>query len=252
MIAAVIRWVLLIIGLNCAIVLLAMALGAQTSGSGQLVYEARRQRSSGLYLLDVDHNLTRNLTYYNEAAINTRPSWSPDGSQLVFEVRRVGRIAIYIMDATGRNYRPLAGSLALNQYSPTWVDDGQAVQFLARSQLDPIIYQADPKTGIFQKLAPDIPVSSPTASQNLMVMTYRNGHWGISTYEGDWDNLRHLTNNGVRFNEPPQLSHDGRRIAFISSDKGGMAEIYVMNADGSSFRRVTHDGILKTNLLWRP
>ena len=37
----------------------------------------------------------------------------------------------------------------------------------------------------------------------------------------------------------PQWSHDGKRIAF-TSDRDGDPEIYVMNADGSSPRRLTH------------
>ena len=36
-----------------------------------------------------------------------------------------------------------------------------------------------------------------------------------------------------------QLSPDGRKIVFIS-ERTGSAQIYVMNADGSGLRRLTH------------
>jgi Tol biopolymer transport system component len=39
----------------------------------------------------------------------------------------------------------------------------------------------------------------------------------------------------------PLWSPDGRKIAFVG-DRDGNAEVYVMNADGSGQRRLTHNG----------
>jgi TolB protein len=39
----------------------------------------------------------------------------------------------------------------------------------------------------------------------------------------------------------PAWSPDGRRLAF-GSDRDGDLEVYVMNADGSGQRRLTHRG----------
>ena len=54
-----------------------------------------------IYVMDIDGGNVTRLT--STAALNYAPSWSPDGSQIVFVSDRDGNANIYIMDADGSN-----------------------------------------------------------------------------------------------------------------------------------------------------
>lgn len=61
-------------------------------------------------------------------------------------------------------------------------------------------------------------------------------------YTANWDgsNLTQVTKNAGR-NATPDISPDGKKIAFISNRDGEKMQIYVMNADGSNVTRLTKD-----------
>jgi TolB protein len=50
----------------------------------------------------------------------------------------------------------------------------------------------------------------------------------------------------------PAWSSDGERLAFSSARDGGNSEIYVMNADGSAQRRLTHTPVAECFFAWSP
>ena len=49
----------------------------------------------------------------------------------------------------------------------------------------------------------------------------------------------------------PSFSPDGTKIAF-NSDRGGQAQLYVMNTDGSGVRRISYGGGRYTTPVWSP
>ena len=61
-----------------------------------------------------------------------------------------------------------------------------------------------------------------------------------------------LLSGGASFEQQPRISPDGRTIVF-TSDRSGMDNLWLMNADGSSRRQLTHlDESLPTNPMWMP
>src|SRR5690606_30579575 len=64
----------------------------------------------------------------NTPAINTAPSYSPDGSQVVFESDRGGTQQIYTMNADGSNQQRI--SFGDGRYStPVWSPKGDYIAF---------------------------------------------------------------------------------------------------------------------------
>ena len=71
-----------------------------------------------------------------------RPSWSPDGSRLAFEIDH----AIHVIDADGSGLTRLTGRQNLDAVPSTWTPDGDRIVFWGRSAADPMgLYSITPE-----------------------------------------------------------------------------------------------------------
>ncbi|MBZ0286378.1 MAG: hypothetical protein K8I30_02100 [Anaerolineae bacterium] len=229
----------------------AVGLGGLLPNAGQLAYEARVERNIDIFLIDITHRISVNLTRH--PAIDSRPVWSPDGRFLAFETTRDRTPQIYIMAATGENPRPVIADYNQSQYNPVWTADGQALVFQAYYGVGAPTFRVNLKTLHVEKIDP-LPPAPRTANPeiNAVVLALKDGRWGIALYTENWSERQQITDNNVRFRDAPRWSPDGRRMAFVSSGMAQNTEIYVLNVDGSDFRRLTADGMFKNNLAWRP
>jgi TolB protein len=82
--------------------------------------------NSDIFVLDLATRGTMQLT--NSAAIDTAPSYSPDGRQIVFESDRDGTQQIYVMNADGSGLQRI--SYGEGRYStPVWSPRGDNIAF---------------------------------------------------------------------------------------------------------------------------
>jgi TolB protein len=70
-----------------------------------------------IFVIGFNGRLSVQLT--REAGNNESPSWSPDGSMIVFSSNREGRSRIYVMTAFGTDQRRLL-TLPGEQTNPQW------------------------------------------------------------------------------------------------------------------------------------
>jgi TolB protein len=83
-------------------------------------------RDSNIVEMDLRSRQFRQLT--NTAAINTAPSYSPDGNQIAFESDRGGSQQIYVMNTDGSGQNRI--SFGKGRYStPVWSPDGKYIAF---------------------------------------------------------------------------------------------------------------------------
>jgi TolB protein len=83
-------------------------------------------RNANIFEMDLRSRQNQQLT--NTPAINTAPSFSPDGSQITFESDRGGTQQIYVMNADGSGQTRI--SFGDGRYStPVWSPDGQYIAF---------------------------------------------------------------------------------------------------------------------------
>ena len=83
-------------------------------------------RNSNIYEMDLRSRQLRQIT--NTPAINTGPSYSPDGGQITFESDRGGSQQIYVMNADGSGQNRI--SFGNGRYStPVWSPDGKYIAF---------------------------------------------------------------------------------------------------------------------------
>jgi Tol biopolymer transport system component len=138
--------------------------------------------------------------------------------KIAFVSERDGNQEIYVMDSNGENQTNLTNGPG-EDFSPAWSPDGKQIVF----------------------------TSGRDGSDQIYVMDANGfGQVRITSKPG--------------YNERPAWSPDGKRIAFLS-DRDGITpnddvvmkeEIYIMDANGSNFKRVTYDLNFYHTVSWSP
>jgi Tol biopolymer transport system component len=186
-------------------------------------------------------------------ALDTYPSWSPDGTRIVFESNRAGSIDIYAMNADGSDQIRLTDNLSDDENS-AWAPDGTRIVFDSDREGNRDIYamQAD---GSDQSRLTDNPARDGGASWSpdgtrIAFHSNRDGNREIYSMNADGSDQIRLTDNPAN-DVWPSWSPDGQKISFISG-RDGNAEIYTMNADGSDPTRLTDNPARDGMAAWSP
>jgi TolB protein len=141
------------------------------------------------------------------------PAYSADGKHIAFCSNRTGVFEIWTMKANGQQQRQLT-HLGTRALFPDYSPDGDRVAFMA---LD----------------------LAPGARPDIFVI------------DADGGGLVRLTNY-PGLDAFPAWSPDGSKIAFVS-DRSGVAQVWVMDADGSNPTQLTTDPAPKDQLPdWSP
>jgi TolB protein len=230
-----------------------------------IVFVSWRDRNGEIYAMDADSSSPRNLT--QDPAQDVRPAWSPDGRRIAFASRRDGNSEIYVMNADGGEKRNLTRNRANDDY-PTWSPDGRKIAFLRCSgsprscvtssySFELYIVNADGSglrrlplnpTGSSRYPLRYPPVWSPDGR------TIYSGRYLVSTDGSGSRWLPYIPLTAV-------WSPDGRRIAFARPRPrtgpgpccySAHSDIYVMNADGSGIRKLTHNAAQNAEPAWSP
>lgn len=177
---------------------------------------------------------------------NSSPSWSPDGSQLMFMSSMLGNPELFITDTSGQHPKRLTFSNGANT-SPSWnPKTGQQVAFVSDRGGIPQLYTMNLDGTDQTKInLPDMGyVIDPAWSPNgqLLAFSWRrpNGNYDLYVMEIVTRQLVELTRDSGR-NERPSWAPDGRHLVFEST-RTGTRQIWSMLADGTEPRQLTMQG----------
>lgn len=157
--------------------------------------------STEIWVVNRDGTGLRMLTHLG--GLNTDPSWSPDGTQLVLvhEDSVVSVDQAYLVDADGSNPRQLT-DIEDGVARPAWSPDGSRIAFDA--------WSSDGGES-------DIFVMPPIPGATVTRLTFEAG-----------------------LDQSPSWSPDGTRLAFASDRVDKVVQIFSMDADGSHQVQLTH------------
>ncbi len=168
---------------------------------------------SRIHVINVDGSGDTPIS--NSGGNDTNPAWSPDGTRIAFSTPYKTGIGIAVMNADGSGIQVLTTEDSPLNYAPAWSPDGSRIVFVYSSG-----------DGI------DIINADGSGRQRLVTRIAGESYGHLS-----W-------------------SPDGSRIAFESTrprDNGHVREeIWVMNADGSNFVRLTTNEVEDHHPDWSP
>jgi Tol biopolymer transport system component/serine/threonine protein kinase len=219
----------------------ATALGG---GTGQIAFASTRSGIPQLYLVNADGTDLTQLTIMEKGAC--QPSWSPDGSQLVFISPCLGRAdftetiynesSLYSINADGTGLKQLTPAPG-SDFEPAWSPDGTRIAFTSVRGGFRQIYSVDVaslEVTLLTNTTSAIESSQPSWSPDGTKITYmvkRVGAFQIWSMNENGQEAVQLTHSGQDvWDYLPNWSPDGRTV-FFNQRRPGAFRPWLMQID---------------------
>ena len=219
--------VLMVVALLVAIVAVPVGANASSPPTGKIAFASDRlaikfvrsgpvcssASCSDIYVMNADGSGLSRLTPGSLTGFENCPSWSPDGTRLVFERTYKGYQGhtshqIYEIGGDGSNLTQVTFGTQMS-VCPAWSPDGSAIAFVRRAYTP----------------------GGPPAYGHIAIMN------------PDGTGVTEIT-SGPDFDQRPQWSPDGSQIAFERDVRGCSffcgSDVYLMNRDGSGLTRLVN------------
>lgn len=227
----------------------------------RVAYIARVGASTRIFVTDAAGTTAARLT--REDAVETGPSWSPDGQSVAYFSRplaggavelRVTQVPSGATVTLARNAKDMGPSPA------SWSADGSRLVFGAADETGrPHIWFVQRDGSGLRNLSAKLtsrggagPSISPDGTHALWVADMRERVPVIVT-DIDSGESKDLTPEKLASNETARWSPDGRSIVFASARDApelGRNDVFVMNADGSNVRNLSRHPAEDFNPKW--
>ena len=244
-----------------AAALLVWAAGAAALPESSTLPETRNgvlafASAGDIWVVDPDGENLGSVTH--GPARDVYPTWSPEGTRIVFSSNRGGSRDLWIMDADGTGPRRLTRNRGRAQDSaPTLSPDGRRIAFARRQRGNQEIYVVNLDGTGLRRLTrfPGIdfdPAWSPDGTQIAFWRALRRAKRTVHqvfAIDADGTNLRQLTWGAS--SDSPSWSPDGSKLAFTRTARA-RGDIWTMRADGTGQQRVTGGPPHDDDPVWAP
>ncbi|MBS0204132.1 MAG: PD40 domain-containing protein [Planctomycetes bacterium] len=159
------------------------------------------------------------------------PTFSPDGSRILFSYPEDGRQQLFAVDIQGKNRHTVVDSVGINNW-PSFSPDGKQLVFSSSRDNDFEIYVAKPDGTEPRRLTEsprqDIrPRFSPDGTR-IAFTSNRDGNYEIYVMNPDGTNLHRVTNNPEQ-DDYPSWHPDGKQLVVVS-ERRGQFDLYLIEA----------------------
>ncbi len=214
--------------------------------TGRMVYSALL-RDANFWKLDV----TRPGGVLVDAGLSlstldeTTPSYSPDGTQVVFTSTRSGSEELWISNVDGSNLRRMTSMDGPHCAGSHWAPGGRAIVFTSTREGQSDLYLLFPATGEVRPLTTDpaeeIEAQWSRDSQSIYFGSNRTGRFEIWRVRADGSAPTQITTNG---GQTAQESHDRRFLYYAKN--GSPTTIWRLSLDDGDDVRLV-DGVSYPN-----
>jgi len=178
----------------------------------------------------------------------------PFTTRVFFVGEKGGAKNIMVMDFGGHRVKRITNNDSINIF-PYPSPHGNKVAYISFKDGNPTVFIKNIKSGITTKFNLPGPADyaswSPNGNRLALALTPDHLNTELYIINANGENLKQLTfSDGI--NTSASFSPHGNRIAFVSS-RGGSPQIYIMNSDGSSQRRITYNSSsYNSSPAWSP
>jgi eukaryotic-like serine/threonine-protein kinase len=235
---------------------------AGVAGSEQAVFGDTRE-SNGLYLIPVAGGEPRPLTTPKAPRADHAPSFSPDGRRLAY-VSCKGTFSrtnceVHILDLDP-SFSPAAPPRRLTQEASfdirglAWSRDGTSIVYTVSDTLNYLWrVRADGNTPAERIEMAGLNSAWPATATSRDRLAFTRILSDVDIYQFQSGSSSRPLLSSSFLESDPQVSPDGRRVAFCSNRSGESMEVWVAAADGTGAEQLTHGpGTWQCSPHWSP
>jgi TolB protein len=214
----------------------------------KLAFTTYARGTPGIVVFSVDP--LRDLHFYNQkASVNSSPTFTPDGKQVMYSSSAGGRCCrLFLANLDGTNFRPVTHSTFIDTEPKINPKTGAVVVFVSGRSGPQQIYKMSIDGGDIERLSDGTgEASNPSWHPDGEIIAFAwtrgfaAGKFNIFTMDVASHRYDQLTHDEGR-NENPSWAPDGAHLAFAST-RSGRSQIYTMLANGSDPQRLTTEGL---------
>ncbi len=190
----------------------------RVASTGRHIY-AKMKDNVNIWQFDID-NLTASI-WYGSSELNLNPTFSPDGSQVCFTMKKNGSYEIWVADVDGRNEIPITQFSGSYLTSPSWSGNAASILFQGFVDGQSDIYSVDAKGGIPVNLtSSEADEHTPEYGENgkIYFSTNESGSWQIAQLDLVDGNREVIIESGYA----PRYFQ--QKIYFVKKDQPGIWE----------------------------
>ncbi|MGD1990724.1 MAG: Tol-Pal system protein TolB, partial [Chromatiales bacterium] len=154
--------------------------------------------SPDIYIMQMGSRQLRRLTFSD--AIDTEPTWSPDGQWVAFTSDRGGRPQVYRVAATGGSPQRLTFEGSYNA-DASWSPDGKSLALISRSGNDQVAILDLDSRGM-QTISTGALNESPSYAPNGSMVVYAAAGGVLSVVAVDYDVQQRLATQSGEVRDP--------------------------------------------------
>jgi TolB protein len=222
---------------------------AVSPDGSRIAFTSYARGNPGIFVGSVDPSF-RDLRFYNQrASVNSSPSFTPDGKQIIYSSSapndRCCRIFLANLDGTG--FRPITAYGALDTEPKINPKTGGEMVFASSRSGPEQIYRANLDGTDMERITDGTgeagnPSWHPDGQFLAFSWTrgFAAGAWNVFVMDIGSHRYNQLTHGEGR-NENPSWAPDGKHIVF-GSTRHGRSQIFSMLADGTQVQQLTTQG----------